>query len=593
MLVDDGTLRWEDGAWRLTSDPATLDIPPTISALITARLDQLAQQERMVVERGAVIGQTFWVGAVAELTPSEFAESVEPSLKALTSKELVAADRSTFDGQDAYSFRHILIRDSAYGGLLKRTRADLHERFAGWLVAITGARANEFEEIIGHHLEQSYWNLRDLGPLDDKSRAIAEGAAQHLGAAGRRAMTRRDIGATTNLLERAAAVLDERHPFRLALIPDLAEALIDSGEFARADEFLEPALAASDELGDLRLHAEAQIVQMFGRYLTDPDGFSDAALALAEDTIAVLELAGDHTALSKAWRLVGGVHGLQCQYGKAEEAVRNAVEEARRAGDRRQELQNLPTYALSAAYGPMPVPEAIRRCEQILEESSGSQSGQALVSCALAHLHGLAGNFDEARILYRRARETYERLGLKVYAALVSLDSGPVEMLAGDFAEAERELRRDYEALTELGDKSYLPTTAALLAHAVHELGRVDEAEALSVVSEERSYPDDLNSEVAWRCARARVLSVRDAHDDAERFAREAVAKAAESDFLEVQADAAMTLAEVLAGAGRRDEARVAAEDALGLTHLKQATALSAEIIRTCERMGITLGNDA
>jgi class 3 adenylate cyclase/tetratricopeptide (TPR) repeat protein len=592
MLIDNGTLRWADGAWELTADPATIEIPPTISALITARLDQLAQQERIVVERGAVIGQTFWVGAVAELTPSELATAVTPSLEVLIGKELVRHDRSAFEDEDAYSFRHILIRDSAYSGLLKRTRAELHERFAGWMVATTGARADEFDEIIGYHLEQAYWNRHELGPIDDAGRAIAQGAAQHLSAAGRRALTRRDMAAATNLLERAVAVLDERHPFRLALLPDLGEALIDSGEFARADTYLEQALAAADDLGDLRLHADAQIVQMFGRYLTDPEGFSDAALALAEDAIAVLELAGDHTALAKAWRLIGSVHGLQCRYAKAEEAVRNAVEEARRAGDRRQELQNLPTYALSAAYGPMPVPEAIRRCRQVLEECAGSQSAEGLVLCALAHLHGLAGEFDQARLLYGQARERYEGLGLRVHAALVSLDSGPVEMLAGDFAAAERELRRDYETLTELGDKSYLPTTAALLAHALTGLDRDDEAEQLTIVSEETSYPDDLNSEVEWRCARARILAGRGDHQAAERLARDAVAKAAESDFLEVQADAGLTLAEVLAAAGRPDEASVAAEEALGLTHLKQATASSAEIIRTCADLGITLGDE-
>jgi class 3 adenylate cyclase/tetratricopeptide (TPR) repeat protein len=592
MLIDDGTLRWVDGSWQLTADPATLEIPPTISALITARLDQLAQQERMVVERAAVIGQTFWVGAVAELAPAELSQAVEPSLQTLTTKELVGPDQSTFVGQEAYSFRHILIRDSAYGGLLKRTRAELHERFASWLVAIIGARVDEFEEIIGYHLEQAFWNRRELGPLDDAGRAIAESASHHLAAAGRRALTRRDMAAATNLLERAVAVLDERHPARLALIPDLAEALIDSGEFARADAYLDPALAAADASGDLRLHADAQIVQMFGRYLTDPEGFSDAALALAEDAIAVLELAGDHSALSKAWRLIGSVHGLQCRYARAEEAVRNSVEEARRAGDRRQELQNLPTYALSAAYGPMPVPEAIRRCRQVLDECAGSQSGEALVLCALAHLHGLAGDFDEARTLYRRSRATYEELGLKVHAALVSLDSGPVEMLAGDPAAAERELRRDYETLTELGDKSYLPTTAALLAEALHELGRDDEAEQLTVVSEETSFPDDLNSEVEWRCARARILASRGAPEDAEKLAREAVAKAAESDFLEVQANAALTLAEAFTAGGRAAEASAAAQEALGLAHLKQATATAVDIQRRCSALGITLGDD-
>ena len=120
MLVEDGTLLWEDGVCHLTADPETIDIPPTISALIAARLDQLGQLERDVVERGAVIGQTFWAGAVAALMPADLEPAIAPSLRALTAKELVAPDGSNFEGQDAYSFRHILIRDSTYGGLLKR-----------------------------------------------------------------------------------------------------------------------------------------------------------------------------------------------------------------------------------------------------------------------------------------------------------------------------------------------------------------------------------------------------------------------------------------------------------------------------------------
>jgi ATP/maltotriose-dependent transcriptional regulator MalT len=396
--------------------------------------------------------------------------------------------------------------------------------------------------------------------------------------------------AASNLLERAVAVLDLEHPSRLALVPDLAEALIQNGEFARAEAYLEPLLDAASQSGDERLRAEARIAQMFGRYLTDPESVAEAALGVAAEAIAVLELAGDHTGLSKAWQLIGSVHGLRCQYAKAEEATRHAVAAARRAGDRRHELANLSTYALSAAYGPMPVPEAIRRCRHVLDECAGSQSGEALVMCALSHLHGLAGEFDEARRCYRQARERYDGLGLPVHAALVSLDSGPVEMLAGDAVAAERELRRDYDTLTGIGDKSYLPTTAALLAQALHELDRDDEAEQLTLLSEEMSYPDDVNSEVEWRCARARILARRGDHDRAEALARDAVAKAGESDFLEVQANAALALAEALVAAGRVPEASAAAHAALRLTRLKEAAAASSEVVRRCRSLGIALG---
>ena len=438
---------------------------------------------------------------------------------------------------------------------------------------MTGERAVEYEEILGYHLEQAYLNRRELGPLDDAGRDLAARASTLLASAGRRALLRRDIPAAINLLERAVDMLDEHDPARLALIPDLAEALIDTAEFAKADEILETVLDASWSSGDERLRAEALIVRMFGRYSTDPEGWSEVVVGLAEDAIAVLERHGDHTTLSKAWRLVGSVHGLNCQYAKAEEAVARALAEARLAGDRRQINSNLPSYALTAAYGPTPVPEAISRCEEILEQCESSKSAQALVLCALSHLHGMAGDFDTARDQYRRSRELYDEVGLKVHAALVSLDSAPTELLAENPAAAERELRSDFEALTEMGDKSYLPTTAALLAEALHALGRDDEALHFTEVSEQNSFPDDLNSEVEWRCARAIILAAKGSFDEAEALARAGVQQAMQSDFLEVQGNATRDLAEVLALAGRHDEAASAAEDALALFEQKQSKA--------------------
>lgn len=135
---------------------------------------------------------------------------------------------------------------------------------------------------------------------------------------------------------------------------------------------------------------------------------------------------------------------------------------------------------------------------------------------------------------------------------MVSLDSAPVEMLAGDPSAAERELRADYEALEAMGDKNYLSTTAALLAQALHELGRDDEAERFTRISEQTSAPDDVNSEVEWRCARAKILASRGEHAEAESLGRDAVRLSLGTDFLEVQGNACLDLAFVLAQAGGR-----------------------------------------
>jgi class 3 adenylate cyclase/tetratricopeptide (TPR) repeat protein len=571
MLVEDGLLAKVNGQWVVTGDLSTVEIPPTISALVTARLDRLDAEERTVMEHASIVGQVFFVGAVCELCPSAVAMSVPARLETLTEKELVRPDDTTFADERAFSFRHIVIRDAAYGGLLKRNRAELHERFVAWLERITGVRSVEYEEITAYHLETALRYRRELGPLDGTGRLLATRTAERLGSAGRRALARQDIPAATNLLERAVAALEERNPTRLSFLPDLGEVLIAGGEFAKADNYLGQAIDATWESGDERLRTDALIVRMHGRSFTDPEGWSEVVADMVPDAIAVLERHADHSALAKAWGLLAGVHGLGCQYARAEDAVRRAVEEARLAGDRRQELKYLPTYALSAAYGPTPVPDALARCQTILMQSADSKGAQALVLCALSHLQGLAGRFEEARDLYRRSRTLYEDLGHKLLAALVSLDSAPVEMLAGNPKAAERELRRDYEALSGMGERDHLSTTAALLAQALYELGRADEAEHFSRVSETTSSPDDVNSEVEWRCARAKILASRGSHGEAAELAETAVRRASGTDFLEVQANAHLDLAEVLARSGQEGAAAAAARQALDLYERKQA----------------------
>jgi tetratricopeptide (TPR) repeat protein len=165
------------------------------------------------------------------------------------------------------------------------------------------------------------------------------------------------------------------------------------------------------------------------------------------------------------------------------------------------------------------------------------------------------GRFDAARELYRRSRAILEEMGWKLYAALTSLDSGPIEMLAGDPVAAEVELRRDYDALREMGERNYVATTAGLLAEALYEQSRYDEAEELSRFSEEVAVADDVASQVHWRSVRAKVLARRERQDEALELANEAVRLVLQTDEMDSQGTALLDLAEVLALAGRTDDA--------------------------------------
>ncbi len=200
-----------------------LAIPPTIHALLAARLDRLEPEERAVIERAAVIGKEFWRGAIAELTPEEERGSSGPRLMTLARKEFIEPGASIFPEEDGFRFRHILIRDAAYLGIPKETRAQLHERFAAWLERTAGERASELDEIIGYHLEQAHGYRAELGPGGD-SPELATRAGERLAAAGRRAIVSRgDVAAGAVLISRAVDLLPPDHPERPALLIDLGQ----------------------------------------------------------------------------------------------------------------------------------------------------------------------------------------------------------------------------------------------------------------------------------------------------------------------------------------------------------------------------------
>jgi class 3 adenylate cyclase len=180
-------------------------MPPTLRALLTARLDQLAPGERRVLECAAVEGEVVHRGAAQALAGEE---GVTPRLAALVRKGLIGPDLALLAGEDGFRFRHLLIRDAAYEALTKSSRAELHGRLAGWLEEY-GKDLVELDEVLGYHLEQAALYKAELGQPDA---ALSERAGQHLAAAGQRALWRLDERAAATLLERA---LELTRPIRL------------------------------------------------------------------------------------------------------------------------------------------------------------------------------------------------------------------------------------------------------------------------------------------------------------------------------------------------------------------------------------------
>jgi class 3 adenylate cyclase len=225
-------------------DPSALPMPPTVQAVLAARLDRLDSAELTFVRAAAVIGESFSDEALLLVAGRSDRSELESQLGALVRKQIIEADGGRFGGRRTFSFKHILLCDVAYQGILKAQRADLHERYADWLEREAGERAGEYQEILGHHLERAVHNLSELVPIDEQRPELATRAARHLGASGTRALARGDIRPAVSLLERAVSLLPDDDPARRDLTLKLGIGLAESGDLSRADALLSDRIRA-------------------------------------------------------------------------------------------------------------------------------------------------------------------------------------------------------------------------------------------------------------------------------------------------------------------------------------------------------------
>jgi predicted ATPase/class 3 adenylate cyclase len=584
MLDDDGLLRREEGRWVATTDLGDVRIPESIHALLGARLDRLSEEERLVIRSAAVAGKVFWWGAVEELVAEPVRAHVGSALQTLVRKDLIRPEPSTLAGEDAFRFHHILIQEAAYRGTPKEARAEVHEAFAVWLEGIAGDRFVELEEVIGHHYEQAFRYRSELAPVAERERALATRAGLRHAPAGIRSFERRDIPAAADLLRRATQLLPSEHPERRPALLALGEVLAEAGDLGAAQAALEEAELVATEADDAATAANAAILRLFLLEMTDPKQTVDV-VAEAERLIATLEALRNDLGLARAWRLMGILHWNHARYAAADDALAHAIEHARRAGAKREEADALGRYTGSGVYGPAPVEEIERRCDELLNMSAGT-GYEAPALMALAWCRAMQGRFGEARDLVRRSRAIYEDLGLRLRSTIVAETAGGIEMLAGDALAAEQELRPSLVALAEMGEQGIQSTVAAALAHALIEQGRLGEAEEMVSASELAGAEDDVSTHVLGQSARARILAAQGRHEEAERIARDAVGHAEETDDLNMRGDTLRHLGRVLSEAGERDGAVFAVEQALRLYEAKGNSAAVAAARRWLGELG-------
>ena len=552
MLVEDGVLVEHNGRLQSLEEVESLRVPETVQAVLAARLALLDAAELAVLQRAAVIGQVFWWGAVADLTPTEQRGGVAAQLQALVRKGLVRPDLRTFAGEDGFRFGHILIRDATYESMPKRLRGELHERFADWVEERAGEA--DLDEILGHHLEQAYAYSVELGSRGEREAALAERASMTLSRAGRRALAREDPHAAVTLLGRALDLLDPEATDVAALRLDRAGALYRAGDYAGAVALFERLLADDVPAG---VGASAGLELAFAR-MASGDGSVGEVLEAADRAATTFAELGDQAGLAQTWFSVAMQFFWRGLMAQMEGAAVHALEHARAAGDERYESAALNAICIALCYGPTHADAAAAQCRDLLERSE-EIGGGAVPLFLLAGLEAMRGRPAKAWELYERgvARGVAGmRTGVPVYAQpLFELDPH----------RAEPELRQTIRTLDAQGIRTGRETAVIMLAEALLAIGAHDEAAMLMATRLPPDPTEDVATRILWLRAEARV----DADGQGAARAREAVALAREAESPHFLAGTLAVLASLVAGVERD----AAATEALALYDAKGNTA--------------------
>ncbi|HEU4488862.1 MAG TPA: BTAD domain-containing putative transcriptional regulator [Actinomycetota bacterium] len=546
MLSAQGALERSKG---LQSDLGSLVLPPSISALIAARVDAVAREERQVLEQASVVGLTFDDDPLIELSVPAVAAQVPDLLASLLRKDLIQYDEEMDGGR--YSFRHNLVREVVYEATSKKSRADLHESYAAWLER-TPRRSSE--ETMAFHLERTFAYRDELGDRSAKQRELGGRTAHLLAGVGRRARRRGDVLGAVSSLQRALKVCPLDLPERIEMLIDFSSCHMDAGEMQPAETLLNEARQQASLNLRPELEARAAVALWEARWWThNVAGWTDEALAEATRAIAVFEELSDELGLALAHRLRALVLQNNYQFAAADKALELALTHARIASDEQEERKILEWYASSSLWGPSSVEEGIGRFEDLRRRFGDNLLVEGRCLIRMAGLAAMQGRFEDARKMVARSRALLDELGAG-YLAEVTVGTGIVELMAGEWAKAEKAFRASYEALESLGEVNARIVSASYLAQALYEQGRYEEAESFVRRAEELTPEDDPAARVEWEPVAAKLLARRGNHAAAVELARAAVALAEETDDLSAHAAALVDLSEVLEVAGEPDE---------------------------------------
>jgi class 3 adenylate cyclase/tetratricopeptide (TPR) repeat protein len=544
------------------------ELPPTVQALLAARLDRLPAAERDLLGRGAVVGREFTVPALCALNggdgPPPGPEPYAGPLRALVRRRLI--EPTGRQPGLAYRFTHLLVREVVYAGLPKRLRAERHEALADWLER-GGGRA---PDVVGTHLAEAYHHRRELGTAEPQVRSLGTRAAARLSAAGTASLGRGECSWAADLLERAVRLTDqlttEGTPADDACETRvrLAEALIAVGDHVRARDLLDRARA---EAGDDRIRAHARLQLA---HLGTGAGARELARTAA-DVLPVFTAAGDDLGIARARLHLAHESQRAGRYAEAAASFREALPPARRAGAELEQATALGGLATTLWLGPGAVAQTVEECRHLLPpEGEGRRAARAAVGCPLAVLLAMRRDVAEARELVARSERIVAELGVTAPMGAIHAFAGIVEYLAGSAGVAEERLRAAGELCARAGDADTWTLAGTWLARLWCDRGRLDSA--LAWFREEPPGGEGGLSLVTLsgrEAVRARVLAAVGRHDEAGPPAAEALRLASATDSTSCLAGAWLASARVELARGQRAAAWEAAGTAARLFSAK------------------------
>jgi class 3 adenylate cyclase/tetratricopeptide (TPR) repeat protein len=563
-------------------------VPPTIQALLAARLDRLPVDELTVIGAASVVGKEFWAGAVSALSDPDAAPRLDGTLAQLVRKEMIYPAGATMVGIEGFAFRHALIREAAYESLTKGSRADLHERFATWVERQYPERLTELEAILGHHLEQAYGYRTELAPADERAPTLAARAASRLGSAGNRAARAREDTSAVNLLSRASALLPAEAEERLAMLPVIGQSLEGTANHAKAGEFYAQALEQAVAADDRAVEGRARLGRARVWFVAHPDVATEEIVAETETAIELLSRAGDERGLVEAWRLVGEARMYEGRAAEGRRALDRALEHLSPDGSPRS--LNAISFAIGMCLldGPAPLEEAIEFAGERLDvaRARGLRSMEADMLHVLGAAEGRRGRFAAGRRALEGSTAISDELGLAYMAQWSNRSLGRLELVAGDAPAAERALRSSYDVLAAMGTNSSLGEAAIPLAHALYAQGRHEEASSFLEVVKDEWASGDASIEAPRLALRAKLLGLQGWDRHAERTALRALRLVRKTDWVCLQADTLLAYAEVLSLADREQDAVPSLREALTIAEAKDYEVVVTAVRRRLEQLG-------